>query len=64
MKGKWIIIYPTDGFTMVPVYQCSVCKKSCSGYEPGPICPYCESNNKVDAKKFTSKSIKEIFEDE
>lgn len=57
MNGEWIIIHPEDCFTLLPVYECSVCKKITDGYDPDPICIYCGSNNKVNTKKFISKSI-------
>ena len=57
MKGEWIIVHPTDGFSMLPIYECSVCKNSCSGYDPDPICVHCGSKNKVNAKKYISRPI-------
>ena len=57
MNGEWIIVHPTDCFTMLPVYECSVCKKTCSGYDPDPICLYCGSNNKVNTKKFINRDL-------
>ena len=57
MNGEWIIVHPTDCFTMLPVYECSICKKICNGYEPDPVCFYCGSKNKVNTKKYISKPI-------
>ena len=56
-KGKWIIVHPTDCFTMVPVWQCSVCKKLTSGYTPDKMCIYCDSNNKEDNSTFVELAI-------
>lgn len=55
--GQWIIVHPTDCFTMLPVYECSVCKKLDSGYDPDPICPHCGAKNKVNTKKFIERPI-------
>lgn len=61
MNGEWIIVHPTDCFTMLPVYECSVCKNLCHGYEPDPICPDCGSKNKVNTKKFIEKPLFEEY---
>lgn len=57
MKGKWILVEPTDCFTFAPVYECSKCKKNYHGYYPEPICKYCGSKNKINAKKYIKKAI-------
>lgn len=56
-SGEWIIVHPTDCFTMLPVYECSICKNLCSGYDPDPICIYCGSENKVNNKTYIEKAI-------
>ena len=69
MNGEWIIVHPTDCFTLLPVYECSVCKNTCDGYDPDPICYYCGSKNKVNNKKsivrplIIIKDTKEINKD-
>ena len=57
MNGEWIIVHPTDCFTLLPVYECSECKETCSGYEPDPVCFYCGSKNKINDKKSVSRPL-------
>lgn len=57
MKGEWILVKPTDCSTMLPIYECSKCKKSYHGYQPESICKNCGSNNRVNTKKYISKAI-------
>lgn len=47
-KGKWIIVHPTDCFTLVPVYQCSECNHIESGYLTTEACTKCGSINTID----------------
>ena len=57
-KGEWIIVHSDDIFTLVPVFQCSVCKKLTSGYiTSDDICPHCEAQNKVAPNKCVELSI-------
>ena len=58
--GEWIIVHPTDVFTMVPVWQCSSCKQLTSGYTPDKICPNCESKNKEAVNKHVELAISEL----
>ena len=55
--GEWIIVHPIDCFTMVPVYQCSVCGKLTSGYDPDPKCLDCGAVNKVAKNKSVELEI-------
>lgn len=57
MKGEWILVEPTDCFTLLPVYECSKCKKISSGDKLESICENCGSKNKVNTKKYISKPI-------
>lgn len=57
MKGEWILVVPTDCFTMLPIYECSKCKKSYHGYYPEPFCGNCGSKNKLNVKKYIEKKI-------
>lgn len=41
-----MIVHPTDVMTLLPVYQCSVCKNLVSGYYPDTKCVHCGSKNK------------------
>lgn len=61
MKGKWISVHCTDGFSMLPVYQCSVCKSTTSGYYPDKFCVQCGAENEVDSSLFVELSLGEIF---
>lgn len=56
-KGKWIIVHPTDCFTMVPVYQCSNCKYLESGYLTTEACTNCGSVNTVDKTDYKEIAI-------
>ena len=56
-EGKWIIVHPTDCFTMVPVYQCSNCGRLTSGYEPDRICTHCHSDNEIDRDNYIARPI-------
>lgn len=64
MNGEWIIVNPTDCFTSLPVYECSVCKRTCSGYEPDLVCLYCGSKNKVNTKKSVSRPLIDVGEED
>ena len=55
--GEWIIVDPIDCFTMVPVYQGSVCGKLASGYKPDPKCLSCGAINKVALNKSVELKI-------
>lgn len=57
MKGEWILVVPTNCFTLFPVYECSKCKKNYHGYEPEPFCGNCGSKNKLNTKKYIKKAI-------
>ena len=57
MNGEWIIVHPTDCFTMFPVYECSVCKNLCHGDDPDLVCIYCGANNTVNTKQYIDRPI-------
>lgn len=57
MKGEWILVRPTDCCTMLPIYECSKCKKSSYGYLLESICKNCGSRNKLNPKKYIDKAI-------
>lgn len=57
MKGEWILVVPTDCFSMLPIYECSKCKKTYHGYDQESICKHCGSKNKVNPKKYIEKKI-------
>ena len=63
MNGEWIIVEPIDCFTMVPVYECSICKNLSNGYDPGCVCIFCNSKNTVNTKEFIQRPILEEFPD-
>ena len=56
-KGQWILVRPTDCFTMVPVYQCSICNKLTSGYEPQHICMNCGADNQIAPNQYIERAI-------
>lgn len=56
-QGNWLIVHPTDCFTMLPVWQCSSCKQLTSGYTPDEICEHCGSRNKEDTKHSVELAI-------
>ena len=64
MKGEWILIEPTNCFTMLPVYECSKCKKLYHGYEPESFCGNCGLKNKINNKRYVKKGIFMVIEDE
>lgn len=55
-NGEWIIVHPTDCMTMLPVYQCSICKELTSGFAP-KRCFNCESINTISPDKIVSIPI-------
>lgn len=57
MKGEWILVNPTDCFSIIPIYKCSRCKKNSSGYMLESICEYCGSKNKLNSKKYIEEAI-------
>lgn len=56
-QGEWIIVFPTDCRTLIPVYQCSTCKNLTSGYAPKATCADCGSVNKIANDKFVELAI-------
>lgn len=64
MKGEWILVRPTDCSSILPIYECSKCKKTCSGYLLESICKNCGSRNKLNPKKYIDKDILTGVEDE
>lgn len=64
VKGEWILVEPTDCFTMLPIYECSKCKKTCYGYLLESICKNCGSKNKINTKRYIKKDIFMVIEDE
>lgn len=59
-NGEWIIVHPTDVMTMLPVYQCSLCKGLVDGYDPDKICLHCGSENKKAVNKYIKLAIGEL----
>lgn len=57
MKGEWILVNPTDCFSIQPIYECSKCKQNISGYLLESICKNCGSSNKLNPKKCIDKAI-------
>lgn len=57
MKGEWILVIPTDCFTIQPIYECSNCKKTSCGDKLESICGNCGSKNKLNTKKYIEKAI-------
>lgn len=54
--GEWILIHPTDCFTMFPVYECSICDYIESGYTPR-CCPHCGARNTIAKNKFITRAL-------
>ena len=56
-KGKWIIVHPTDCFTLIPIYQCSECEYLESGYLTTEACVNCGSANTVDKTDYRELTL-------
>ena len=54
--GEWIIIHPTDCFTLLPVWECSICEYVESGYTP-KYCSRCGSINTIAKNKHVKRAI-------
>lgn len=63
MKGEWILVNPTDCFSIQPIYECSKCKQNSFGYLLESVCENCGSFNKVNPKKCIDKAIFEEAEE-